>query len=91
MNELKEVLICIIKSFGKIIPEAVGALIGVLGALYIYKKQLNIEKDQEINKSKKEEIELLKFSEILLDSILLTISSEVIRIHPTNHIFFRLI
>lgn len=67
----------ILNYIGDIIPEAIGALIGVMGALYIFRLQLRKDKKQQRKKSKQEQLETLRFSGIILESIISTFEKEV--------------
>lgn len=77
INILKDFLCKILGFLDKIIPDAVGALIGVLGAIYLFKLQLIKDSNQEEAKIIKEEVELLRFSGIIVESIISTFEKEI--------------
>lgn len=77
---VKQFLKLIWDFIGNVLPDAVGALIGVMGALFLFKLQLKSEKEQEEEKANKEEIELLRFSGIIVESIISTFEKEIIEL-----------
>ncbi len=77
---VKQILKLIWEFIGDVVPDAVGALIGVMGALYLFKLQLKGEKEQEQVKASKEEIELLRFSGIIVESIISTFEKEIVEL-----------
>ena len=86
---VKQFLKLIWDFIGNVVPDAVGALIGVMGALYLFKLQLKSEKAQEEGKTNKEEIELLRFSGIIVESIISTFEKEIIELekyHKKSHL-----
>ena len=60
----------IFKFIVNIIPEAVGAFIGVWGALYVLKRQKILELEIDTQNKNEEQIEVLNYSSFLLNSLI---------------------
>ena len=65
-----ENLIAILKFLLSIVPEAIGAFIGIWGALYVLKRQTITQIESDDEKEKAEELEILNYSSFLVNSLI---------------------